>query len=477
MKTMLPGSFPPSTAPNSAADVSAFPAVAPRPRPASKTRPKRRGRGRWYVAIVVIAALVGGGIWFMRHRAAAATSQAAVASKVIVVGRGDVEKSVTSSGKVVANLEVDIKCRASGEVIKLPFDISQTVKKGDLLCQLDTTDQDLAVQSAQAAVAQAEARLAQATTNVRTAELNLETTRRRTAATLESATVKAANLRSKANRQKELAAQDLASAEERETAETDAASAEADRKIAEISVEEIKQQEMQLEYKRQEVKTADAQLQAERIALRAQKQLQGYTTVTAPIDGTVSAMNVQKGTIIASGTSGFSGGTTIMTLSDLSRIFVLASVDQSDSGGLAVGQKVRIRVDSQEGRVFAGEVVRVATKGTSASSVVTFDVKIEVLDEHKEMLKPETTGNVEIIQQSRTNVITVPTGAVVRRGAKTSVTLEGDRQQDVVLGLQSADDVEIISGLREGDRVLVNEAELPSKWKNEQRGPGGPPPP
>ena len=76
-------------------------------------------------------------------------------------------------------------------------------------------------------------------------------------------------------------AQKLGSPEERETAETEAAAAAADQRAAEVAVEELKQQEIQLEFKRQDVKTAEAALQADRITLDQQKQQLAYTTVTA----------------------------------------------------------------------------------------------------------------------------------------------------------------------------------------------------
>ena len=286
-----------------------------------------------------------------------------------------------------------------------------------------------------------------------------------------SAKVKATNLRAKADRQTELVKQQLGSTEEVETAQTDAAAAAADQRAAEIAIDELKQQEIQLEYKRQDVTTAEAQLQSDQIALDTQKQQLGYTTVTAPIDGTVSALDVQKGTIIASGTSGFSGGTTIMTLSDLSHIFVTATVDESDIGGVLVGQKAKITADAFPSRTFAGHVVRVAVKGTTASNVVTFEVKVEVDDANKDLLKPEMTCNVEVIEDNRANVLTVPIGAVTHRAGKTTVQLKNGQIRDVALGLQGSDDVEISSGLVAGDQILLSDTELPSRWKSSDDGP------
>ena len=292
-----------------------------------------------------------------------------------------------------------------------------------------------------------------------------------------SAKVKAVNLRAKADRQKQLIVQNLGSREDCETAETDAATADAARIAAEIAIDELKQQEIQVEYKRQAVKVAEAQLQSDQVTLDNQRQQLAYTTVTSPIDGVVSALNVQKGTIVASGMSGFSGGTTMMTLSDLSHVFVIATVDESDIGQVRVDQPARVTVASFPGRTFVGQVVRIATKGVNSSNVVTFEVKVEVLDERKDLLRPEMTGNVTIVQAEKPDVLTLPSTCLIRQGGQVFVTLAGGERRLVKVGLEGAEFVEILAGVTIGDRVIVTTADLPTRWKSQERGPGGGPPP
>ncbi|HWE04627.1 MAG TPA: efflux RND transporter periplasmic adaptor subunit [Tepidisphaeraceae bacterium] len=453
------------------------PPLAPAASPASRTAPRRRRqKRRWPIVAVVVVLLAAGGWWWWRRAKAPAATAPGSSTELVTVTRGTVEKSVDSSGKVVSNLDVEIKCRASGEIIKLPFDISQSVKKGDLLCQLDPTDEQLAVRSADAAVAQSAVKVAQAKFDLEQAEQNLVTTRHKDESELASAKVKARNLRAKADRQKQLVQQQLGSPEDLETAQTEAASAEAAMQSAEIAIEELKQQQIQVEYKREAIKTAEAQLQADQVTLEIQKQQLAYTTVTAPIDGVLSALNVQKGAIVASGMSGFSGGTTILTLSDLSHVFVTATVDESDIGQVQVGQAARITVASFLDRTFVGRVTRIATKGVNSSNVVTFEVKVEVLDEHKDLLRPEMTGNVRIVQAERANVLTLPADAVTHENGNTFVTMSDGKRRAVTLGLQGEDYVEILSGVNEGDRVFVSTAELPTKWNTEDRKGKGPPP-
>ena len=474
MQTIIqpPGAMPSSSPVSPAAPPSARAAVA------AKTAPrviKRRRLRRWIILVVVLALLGGGGWWGWKRWWAPAKANAADASEIVAIACGHVEKSVDSSGKVVANLEVDIKCRASGEIVKLPFDISQSVRKGDLLCQLDPTDETLMVRSADAAVAQSAARVAQAELDLKQSVENLATTRRKDESALASARIKAANLRAKADRQKQLVEQQLGAREDMETAETEASAADSALDSAKIAIDELKQQEIQLDYKREAIKTAKAQLQADTVTLDTQKQQLAYTTVTAPIDGVLSALNVQKGAIVASGMNGFSGGTTILTLSDLSRIFITATVDESDIGEVRVGQAARATVASFPNRSFVGKVTRIAAKGVNTSNVVTFEVKVEILDEHKDMLRPEMTGNVKIIQDQRDNVLMVPSAAVVHENGKTFVNLSGGTRREVKLGLEGSENVEVASGLSEGERVLVA-TEEPTRWKSGDNRGGGPPP-
>jgi HlyD family secretion protein len=419
--------------------------------------------GKRAAAALVLVAVVAGGWAMWRHGRGAAPATAA--AETVAAQVGSIEVGVDSAGKVESNLDVDIKCRASGEVTKLPFDISESVKKGDLLCQLDPTDEVLAVRLAEAAVAQATAQVAQAKDDLEQAEQNLETTRRKDEADLASAKVRSENLQAKAHRQKELVDQKFGSQEDLESAQTDAAAAESAYQAAQIAIDELKQQAIQVEYKRESVKTAEAQSASQQVMLETQKQQLAYTTVNAPIDGVVSALNIQKGAIVASGMSGFSGGTTILTLSDLSHVYVMATVDESDVGVVKVGQEARITVASFPDRTFAGKVTRIATKGVNSSNVVTFEVKVEVLDEHKELLRPEMTGNVRIIQAAKSDVVTLPTSAVMREGGKAYVTLAGGVRRDVTVGLENADVVEIVSGVKAGERVELAAAELPTRWK------------
>ena len=115
--------------------------------------------------ILVVAALAGAGAWYFLRSQRAAAESAKPAAATAKAERGPVRLAVASTGRVVSNLDVDIKCRASGEVKKLPFEVSDRVKTGELLFELDPTDMQRNVDRAKAALAQSQARLASARQN------------------------------------------------------------------------------------------------------------------------------------------------------------------------------------------------------------------------------------------------------------------------------------------------------------------------
>src|ERR1051325_879382 len=330
------------------------------------------------IALIIVLAAEGAGYFYWRAREAKA-DQPAPQTTTAVVGKGSIFQAVSSTGKVVSNRDVDIKCKASGEVINLPYDISQDVKQGDLLLEVDPVNQQRAVHLAEVALSESQAHLKQAQQNLLVAEQNVKTGRDKANALLQSATVRARDARAKAERRKQLLAQNLGMQEEVDAAETEAASAEADLASALVQLEEVKTQELALDVKKQDIVLAQAEVESDQIALSNAQQSLLDTKVVAPMDAVVSALNIQKGTIISSGITNVGGGTTIMTLSDLSRIFVLASVDESDIGHVTLDQDVNITADAYAGRTFKGKVVRIATKGVNVTNVVTFEVKIEVL--------------------------------------------------------------------------------------------------
>jgi HlyD family secretion protein len=379
---------------------------------------------------------------------------------------------------MVSNLDVEIKCKASGEVVELPFDISDSVAKGQLLVKLDPIDEERAEKQARVALASSQARLAQARQNERLARDTLATERRKAEPMLAAAKARAERAKTRAARLKGILATGGSTEEECDAAQADAVVAAADVMLAQLRFEELKNQELTLELRVQDVKLAEAQVQSDQISLDVATQRLTDTKVSAPMAGVVSARNVQVGQIVSSGVTNIGGGTSVLTLSDLSRMFVLGAVDESDIGKVHLDDQVNVTADAFPGRRFKGKVVRVATKGVNISNVVTFEVKIEIEDPKKTLLKPEMTANLEVIANPREDALKVPTAAVLRKQGKQWVEVATENgateERAVEVGIQSETEVEVRSGLKEGELVVLRKSETESRWRNE---PGGPRPP
>lgn len=428
------------------------------------------------LSIVFVAAAVAAsaGTAMVLHQRGGKTAATLPADSYSVAAtRSDVVQGVSATGPVASNLDVQIKCRAYGEVIKLPFDISDTVKKGDLLIQLDQKDEKVLYDQAVVTLKQSESKLKEAEETERMAELDLQTATEQADANIVSAEIKSTNLQKLADRQQQLLTQTLAAPQDFETAQTNAAQAVADLQAAKIAKEQLKSQQVALEVKKEDVELAKQQVQLDTISLQNAKQQMDYTTVLAPMDGVVSDLETQMGMIISSAISNVGGGTSVMTISDMSHIFVLASVDESDIGGVEVGQGVDITADAFPGKHFSGKVVRIATQGVNTSNVVTFEVKIEVTSNTKALLKPQMTANVEITESSKHDVITVPMPAIVRKQQKTFVTIvkpDGSTEdREVEIGIDDGENQEIVSGLSGDEQVLVHKSDSNSAWSSTPR--------
>jgi HlyD family secretion protein len=429
--------------------------------------------------IILICAVAGGGIFYWKKEQAKKEAEAPEIA-FAKVERGSISMIVASTGRIVSNLDVEIKCKASGEVIKLPYDVSDRVKKGDLLVELDPVDERRLVKQAEATLSASQARLKQARLDLKIAEENLAHEKRLANEALKSALANAQFTATKLERQKLLFEKKLISREELDAAETSAIQAASDLEQARIQVEELVTKETTLELKKQDVNLAQAQVESDKISLSLSQQRLKDTKVFAPIDGIVSARNVQTGQIISSGITNVSGGTTVMTLSDLSRVFVLASVDESDIGKVELEQSAVINTDAFPEKDFKGKVIRIATKGVNISNVVTFEVKLEVLGKEKYLLKPEMTANVKIIAAEEDDVLLIPIDAVLRRqGKQYAEVLNHDGntvERFIETGIDNGEKIRVINGLDAGDKIKVQKEDAESRWSNSARkgtlGPG-----
>lgn len=421
------------------------------------------------VFLLVLIVGAGGGYYYWRQHQLEAAAAQNVAPPTAAAEKGSLTLMVTATGRVVANQDVEIKCKASGQVIQLPFDISDTVKTGLLVAELDPIDEQRQVDLSQVQLNSSKAKLESAKQTLVIAQQKIATDRSRAESAQSSANARLERVKTRLERLKGAQKANASSQEEVDSAAMDVTVTESDVKNSLVQLEEVRQSELALELRKQDVILAEAQVRSDQISLDNAQQRLKDTKVLSPIDGVVTQRPVSIGQIISSGISNVGGGTSIMTISDLSRVFALGSVDESDIGRVSVDQEVEVTADAFPNRRFKGKVVRIAARGTNVSNVVTFEVKIEVLDQKKNLLKPEMTTNLEIIAARRDDVVTVPVEAVLRKQGKriTNVLLPDGKTEErlVEAGINDGVKIEIISGLQLGEKVVLQKTQAESRWR------------
>ncbi len=128
---------------------------------------------KFLLLLLVISAVFAAKFYWDRQQAGIEVAAEVPKHEIVVVERGSIVLQVLATGRVVANLDVDIKCKASGEIRKLPFDVSDTVKKGDLLVELNPVDEERNVRQAEISLLASQAKLAQAKQKLLVAQTHL----------------------------------------------------------------------------------------------------------------------------------------------------------------------------------------------------------------------------------------------------------------------------------------------------------------
>jgi HlyD family secretion protein len=192
------------------------------------------------------------------------------------------------------------------------------------------------------------------------------------------------------------------------------------------------------------VKQADLALQ------QARKNLAG-AILKAPFDGVVTAVNYRVGDVVRPERPGIS-------LADLSLLEIRVNVAEIDISQVQIGQEAEIVLDALPDQIIAGQVIQIAPAARSELGVVNYPVAIS-LATNDPGVKPGLTGNVNIITGQRENVLLVPNRAI--RGSKGQYLVAVLRDDQLVelpvqIGLSNDSITEIVSGLEEGDQVVLN---------------------
>lgn len=381
--------------------------------------------------------------------------------KIAEVTQGPISVNISATGVVEPNFKVEVKSKASGEVLSFPMLEGDKIKKGTLLLQLDKSDEKRNVDKAQADLSSATAKLRKAETALTLQKTKYETDLKTSQSEVQSAITNLKDSEDKFKRQIDLFKQKVVSQESLDSAQTlykvnqqNLIQAESQFQAAKDSVHDITMKENEVELVNTEVIRA-------RIALEEVEERLEETEIFAPITGVIIEKLVEEGQIIASGISN-NGGTALATLADMSRLFIIADIDETDIGSIKIGHKVTITADAFSDRKFKGLVKRIAPQGLVENSITIFKVKIEVLGKGRKILKPMMSANIDIVTEHVENTV-FTSRAGIRDGeqGKFAMVLKEDKPEKIAVqtGIRNPIHVQIVSGLIPGDQVILGDWE------------------
>jgi len=359
-------------------------------------------------------------------------------SKLAKVEKGDLAKSVVATGKVTPITKVEVKSKASGIVKKLYVEYGDSVKKGQLLAQLDKVEIEAQVEQSRAALLAAEANLASSQADYERSKVDAEGP-------------DVPLLKRQYDRAVEMARDGVVSASALDDADRNYKMALNKQNVAKAQVTVLKAK----------IAQSQAEVTRDQANLKQLDEQLSYTDIVSPIDGIVLSRDVEMGDAVSSILVLGSSATLVMTLGDTSEVYVKGKVDESDIGKVYLGQPARIKVESFKDKTFNGKVTKISPMGVEKDNVTTFEVRVSINNPGGE-LKAEMTANAEIILEEHKNVLQIPEGAIIYdKDKKASVEVpdpkgkEGKKKVAVNIGISNGAKTELLGGLKEGDQVVL----------------------
>jgi len=296
------------------------------------------------IGLFVLAAAAGGW-WFFRGRG---EPEVGMVYQALPVERRSIVVSARAAGTVQPDTVVEVKSKASGEILEMRAETGQLVQRGQLLVRVDQRTVRNAFNQAQATLEVAKARLTNAEAQWKRAE--------------------------------ELFKSQSVSQQEFEAAQLAVANARAEVVRAEIDVE-------------------NARIQMD------------DTDVRAPITGTIITKTAERGQVISSPTRDVGGGTVLLRMADLNLVQVRTLVDETDIGKIAPGLRATVTVDAYPNQPFQGEVLKIEPQAETVQNVTMFPVLIRI-ENRSGLLKPGMNTDVEMHIGRRDSVLAVPNAAL-----------------------------------------------------------------
>ncbi len=367
---------------------------------------------RKIIVFVLLVAVCGGGFFVYRKSNSDGTPTYTTAT----VQKGTLIVSVSGSGSMAAKNTADVNPGISGEVVSVNVAEGGEVSKGQVLFSIKNDDLAVAQTTAYTTYLQAK----EALEKVKLDKLSTQ--------------------------------EDLDNLKEKENNDPDSVS------DLQIQIVEQKVRSAELSIKSAENKVWQAGLDSTKAKEEAEKR-----EVKAPIDGTITSLDVSVGDELggSNAASSAAGGSSssVLTIVDLENLIAQIDINEIDALNVKKDQKATLTFDVfAEEKKFTGKVSKVDTLGTTTQGVTTYQTEI-TLDSIEPTIKPGMTVSADIITESKDNVLLVPNSAIKTSGETNFVQVLADdgtiNNIAVEVGLASTDQTEIISGVSEGDKVVI----------------------
>jgi HlyD family secretion protein len=369
------------------------------------------------------------------------------------ISRGNLALTVVATGSVAPVATVEIKSKASGLIKRIPVEEGAIVQEGDVLIELDRELLQAQLREADANRQAIFARQEEAEAEARTAA----TLKTKLALDLRNLEENLQFIKRQVVRYETMYAEKLIPRSDWEKTERDMQEASLK---AEALRSELLMQDSRIEAARKAVARLKAEVVQSEAALDRVRENLRYATITSPITATVLKRHVEVGDAVSSILQLGSQATLLLTLGDMTEVFVEGRVDESDIGKVFVGQEARVKVDAYRDRVFPGEVTRIAPLGEKIDNVIGFEVRVSITDSDK-ILRSKMSANAEIIIEEKREILIIPESAIIydrERKTYTEIydpaTKEMKRRVPIEIGISNGTQTELVSGVKEGDKVL-----------------------
>jgi HlyD family secretion protein len=361
------------------------------------------------ITIGAAALVVAAGFWIYSHSSDKAQYQTAQ------VERGSILSSISATGNANAVVTVQVGSQVSGNVKALYADFNSKVTKGQLIAEIDPQVFQARVDQARAALDSAHAAVANAQAGVSKSDSDVASAKAAAAnqnAQVMKAKAAVIDAKTKAASRDELFKEGIMSKDDRDTAQAtyDEADAEVTSANAQVDASQhaIQAAIAQKAAAQTQLNSAQAQVaQAQANLEQANLDLE-HTRITAPVDGTVIARNMDVGQTVA---ASFQAPTIFQIAQDLTKMQVDTNVDEADVGQVKVGQQAAFTVDAYPTRTFTGTVAQIRQAPINVQNVVTYDVVIAVPNPDQKLL-PGMSANVKIATAQADNVLKIPNSAL-----------------------------------------------------------------